>query len=181
MKDWLEDLYRLKRVAREGWRRIGIESPESVAEHSYGVTLLAWRYAREAGLDQRRVLLMALLHDFHEARLGDIPSPEKKLLGFEAVEAAERKAEQAQWPADSEVLELLEELRTGESEEARLVRAMDGLELLIQARLYAADGYAGAQDFIDVFMDSPEARHPAVAAFLAELGDMKKPPPEGGG
>ncbi len=181
MSDWIDDLYALKDTLREGWLRIGVEHPESVADHSYAVALLAWRMARQSGLDERRVLLMALLHDFHEARLGDIPRPDKLKLGQEAVEAAERETEAAQWPEDPEILDLLGELRRGESEEAKLVQAVDGLELLIQARRYAAEGHSQAQDFIDTFLRSPEADHPAVAKFLRGLGDMKKPPPEGGG
>jgi len=158
MPDWISDLYRLKETLREGWLRIGVEDPESVADHSYATALLAWRMARRKGLDERRVLLMSLLHDFHEARLGDIPSPEKRAMGLEKVRAEERKIEALQWAEDPEVIGLLDELRIGESEEARLVHAVDGLELLLQARLYRDSGHEEAEDFIRSALESSQVR-----------------------
>ncbi len=169
MKSWIDDLYRLKETLREGWRRIDIKDPESVTDHSYAVALIAWRLARENGLDERRVLLMALFHDFHEARLGDIPSPEKRIKGMEAVLKAERETEAAQWAGDEDILELLEELRMQESEEARLVGAVDGFEMLLQARRYIEQGYPAAEEFMTSVMASPVAKHPSIAKLLREL------------
>jgi putative hydrolases of HD superfamily len=52
---------------------------ESVADHSFGVALLAWvcalqRHAEGANLDPERVLKLALIHDLAEAETGD-PTP----------------------------------------------------------------------------------------------------------
>ncbi|NCF97628.1 MAG: HD domain-containing protein, partial [Euryarchaeota archaeon] len=37
MREWLH----LKHVLRTGWVRAGVESPESVAAHSWGMSILA--------------------------------------------------------------------------------------------------------------------------------------------
>ncbi len=169
MKSWIDDLYKLKEILREGWKRIGIDNPESVCDHSYALALIAWRLARENGLDERKVLLMSLLHDFHEARLGDIPSPDKRAMGMDLVLKAERDTEAAQWAGDSEILDLLEELRDQQSEEARLVGAVDGFEMLLQARRYVDQGHSAAEEFIASVLNSPAAKHPAIAKLIREL------------
>ncbi len=146
---WLRDLLDLKRTPRTGWFRIGVEHPESVAEHSFAVGLMAWRGARELGFDAGKALLMGLLHDFHEARLGDIPSPAKARLDREDFNAAEGAIMREQWEDWApEILALLEELRAGEGPEAKLVHAMDGEELRAQARRYRSSGHAAAADFL---------------------------------
>ena len=70
----------LKAVARTGWldRGLAPAAIESVADHSYGVALLAWacaieRHADGAAIDPQRVMALALLHDLAEAETGDAP------------------------------------------------------------------------------------------------------------
>jgi len=179
MKAWLEDLYRLKRLPRTGWLSLGIAHPESVADHSFATALIAWRLARREGLDGERVLLMALFHDFHEARLGDIPSPEKEARGKESVQEAERETEASQWGEDDRMPALLEELRLGTSPEARLVRAVDGLELGLQARLYREEGFEGTAPFIRSMEEAGVLDIPAVGKLWKEVEGEKKPPPSG--
>ncbi len=146
---WLEDLLALKRSPRMGWFRIGVQRPESVADHSLAVGLLAWREARAKGLDAGKALLMGLLHDFHEAQLGDIPSPVKTRLDAAGLANAEKEIMTEQWGDWApEILTLLTELMAGESAEARLVHEMDRAECRHQARRYLADGHAAAADFL---------------------------------
>lgn len=146
---WLEDLFALKRTPRSGWFRIGVRQPESVAEHSFAVGLLAWRAARAAGLDAERALLMGLLHDFHEARLGDIPSPVKARLAGAGLAAAETALIAEQWAGWApEIAALLGELAAGASAEAQLVQRLDREEREEQARRYLAMGYREAAGFL---------------------------------
>lgn len=146
---WLDDLFALKRTPRTGWFRIGVRQPESVAEHSFAVGLLAWRAARAAGLDAQRALLMGLLHDFHEARLGDIPSPVKRRLAGAGLAAAETALIAEQWGDWApEIAALLDELARGESAEAQLVHRLDREEREEQARRYLAEGYREAAAFL---------------------------------
>jgi putative hydrolase of HD superfamily len=69
---------KLKSVPRTGWRDRGLDSlrVESVADHSFGVALLAWvcalqRHADGAAIDPERVLKLAIIHDLAEAETGD--------------------------------------------------------------------------------------------------------------
>jgi putative hydrolases of HD superfamily len=69
---------KLKSVPRTGWLDRGLDSHqvESVADHSFGVALLAWvcalqRHAEGAAIDPERVLKLAIIHDLAEAETGD--------------------------------------------------------------------------------------------------------------
>jgi putative hydrolase of HD superfamily len=73
-------LDRFKSVLRTGWLDRGVEplGSESVADHSFGVALLAWvcalqRCAEGVVLDPERVLKLALIHDLAEGETGDLP------------------------------------------------------------------------------------------------------------
>ncbi|CAK0899040.1 unnamed protein product [Prorocentrum cordatum] len=67
----LREALGLKDVARAGWLRRGVEAPESVAAHSWGVAFLASQLC-PASLDRGRVLEMSIVHDLAEVRVGDI-------------------------------------------------------------------------------------------------------------
>ena len=63
---------RLKGVRRAGWvEKLGMESPESVADHSYATAMLVMARSDEEGLDTALALRMALLHDLAESETGD--------------------------------------------------------------------------------------------------------------
>jgi hypothetical protein len=59
---------------RAGWVLRGIPSPESVAEHSHRMTVLALSVPDAAllGADRGRLAMMAAVHDMAEALVGDI-------------------------------------------------------------------------------------------------------------
>lgn len=168
--DWIRDLLQLKRTPRAGWFRVGVDRPESVADHSFAMALIAWRIAREAGgLDASRVLLMALLHDFAEARLTDIPNPAKQLLPDGVFEAAEADVIRAQWPDDEEARAILAEFLAGETEEARLVAAVDHLELIFQAAAYREAGHPLTERMLARARTGPAMKHPLTRAYAEPL------------
>lgn len=59
-----------------------VNRPQSVAEHSYNVLLIAmWLVEDSDDIDLRReVMEYAIVHDMEEVRTGDIPSPFKRDL-----------------------------------------------------------------------------------------------------
>src|SRR5882724_3562648 len=75
----LVELQRLKRLERTGWSLRGMPGgTESVAAHSFGVSVTAMLLADElvskgVSINVERVLRIALLHDWAEARVGDMP------------------------------------------------------------------------------------------------------------
>lgn len=91
----LIELQRLKRLERTGWTLRGMgNGTESVAAYSFGVGVTAMLLgdeiqARGTAIDLAKVLRMALLHDWAETRLGDLP----KLLYL--ISAAKREGKQS--------------------------------------------------------------------------------------
>ena len=122
----------LKNNTRHSWTSDGRH--ESVAEHSWRVTLMAYFVKDEyPDLDMNRVLLMCLIHDLGEAFTGDIPA-------FVKTEADEEResALLSQWvsslpePFLEEMDELYREMDAQETAEARLYKALDRMETIIQ-------------------------------------------------
>lgn len=108
--------------------------PESVAEHSWRTALMAMLTASafpEADMD--KVIRMCLTHDLGEAFTGDIPSFDKTEADSKTEELALR-----QWvqtfpsPEREEWLALYEEMEAQQTQEARIYKALDKLEAVIQ-------------------------------------------------
>src|SRR5262249_11582719 len=72
---FLFEMGSLKHLPRAGWQQVlGIPLPESVAEHSFRVAIVAMTLAAMEGADVGRTTTLALFHDAHETRIGDVPS-----------------------------------------------------------------------------------------------------------
>lgn len=169
-QDWVRDLLLLKRIPRTGWHRTGVSSPESVADHGYAAALLAWRVARDApGVDADRVVRMILVHDFHEARLGDIPTPAKRHFPDGAIESAERSIAAEQWPEGDEAIALLDEFLAGDTPEAALARAVDHLELLLQAQAYREAGHEGVAGMLGRAKKGAAWAHPLTRPWVERI------------
>lgn len=130
---------RLKCNLRHSWTSSGRQ--ESVAEHSWRLALLAALVAGEfPGIDLKKLLLLCLFHDMGEAFTGDIPAFEKT-AAHEAVEETAVEAWLASLPADVRpwLRDLWREFEAQETREARLVKALDKMETLIQHNEAAID------------------------------------------
>lgn len=130
---------RLAALPRTGWLLRGVVDPESIAEHSFGVCLVATLLiddlrARGMTVDGERVLRMALVHDAAEAFTGDIPMPAKT----EKLDAALEEAEGALLAnvLSPEQLALWTEAEAGKTLEARIVKAADKVQMLVKALTY---------------------------------------------
>lgn len=107
---------------------------ESVAEHSWRLTLMAFFLRSEfPHLDMDKVMRMCLVHDLGECFTGDIPSFLKT-----KDDTAREDALLSQWvstlpaPYNTELSALYGEMDALETEEAKLYKALDKLEAVIQ-------------------------------------------------
>ena len=134
-REYLEILHvaeRLKDTPRHCTTTNG--RPESVAEHSWRVSLMASLLRHEfPDLDMDKVVNMCLIHDLGECFTGDIPAFVKT--------DADRKKEDAlleQWvkslpeELSADISALYKEMEAQETAEAKLYKALDKLEALIQ-------------------------------------------------
>jgi putative hydrolase of HD superfamily len=165
MLSTLIELQRLKRLDRTGWTLRGLPNgTESVAAHSFGVSVIAMLLAdkfvaRGVSVDVEKVLRIALLHDWAETRVGDMPRTAN--LYFES--ESRKQAETAAFLDVVGELDAARELYTNlyddyehrNSLEARLVKAADVLDLLVQALALERAGARGLDEFWEV-AEKPE-------------------------
>lgn len=107
---------------------------ESVAEHSWRLTLMAFFLRDEfPALDMDKVLRMCLVHDLGECFTGDIPSFLKTAADTEREDTLlERWVRSLPAPYCTELTALYGEMDALETQEARLYKALDKLEAVIQ-------------------------------------------------
>ncbi|MEK9617196.1 MAG: HD domain-containing protein, partial [Deltaproteobacteria bacterium] len=110
--------------------------PESVAEHTWRLCLLVMVLAPEfPEVDAHRLMKICLIHDLGEALRGDIPAP----LQDPNIDKSQSEREDllellSPLPElqRSEILELWEEYEQAATPEAKLAKAFDKLETLLQ-------------------------------------------------
>ena len=169
----LIELQRLKRLDRTGWTLRGLPNgTESVAAHSFGVCVTAMMLADEiksrgTNIDIERVLRMALLHDWAETRVGDMPKTATDYFGADARKRAEAGAfsdiVDAAGAGASQYATIYHDYEQRKSVEARLVKAADVLDLLIQAYALEHAGARGLDEFWEV-AENADFQLPGVAA-----------------
>jgi putative hydrolase of HD superfamily len=151
----------LKQLPRTGWLLAGVSLPESVAEHSFATTLLAWQLAEAVNadwatqglqqpLDIDRVLRIALVHDLAESLLTDLPKRSTDLIGRAIKHKAEAQAMAQLFgaaPGGEQAILLWEEYSVATTPEAHLVHDADKLEMVHQALRYEARGQRNLSEF----------------------------------
>ena len=140
MRDNLLEMLELKQLPRTGWVRSGVNNPESVAAHSWGMAVLALRLAPKE-LNLERVLSLCLVHDLPEVRIGDL-TPHDDTSNKAELEHKAMSDMAPQW------LSLLEEYEAGETAEAKFVKQIDKLDMGLQAILYQTKQDIVLEEFI---------------------------------
>ena len=160
--DFLLKAYALKALPRAGWIRAGIAQPESVAAHSWGLSLLISLLAPKT-LDLLRMHHMALAHDLPEVITGDITPHD----GISKTDKKEREAKAAHSFLPPHILNAWQEYEENKTPEAQFVHMLDKLDMALQAQLYAHQ--ADTQEFI-------ESATPHIPQELLSL--LKQPKPQ---
>lgn len=138
--DFLRAAERLKTVARSGYTSAG--QPESVAEHTWRVALMALVFSPQLpGVDVTRLFKICLVHDLGEAIGGDIPAPEQArrvATGATAGKSAHERLDLLTLLAPlsaalrDEITVLWDEYEAATTPEAKLAKALDKLETILQ-------------------------------------------------
>ena len=123
---------RLKDTTRHCYTKNGRK--ESVAEHSWMASLMVYFMKDEfPDVDMDKVIRMVLIHDLGECFTGDIPVFDK------TIEHEEREKELLyNWvrtlpeELSEEMIALYEEMEKRETMEARVFKAIDGMEAVLQ-------------------------------------------------
>ena len=133
--DFLRATEALKTAARSGWTSAG--QRESVAEHTWRLCLMALvLHSAFPDVDFARLIRICIIHDLGEAVSGDVPAPEQARRG--GSKAADERRDLVQLLGSlpvqlrEEITSLWDEYEAAQSPEAKLAKALDKLETILQ-------------------------------------------------
>lgn len=66
------EVNKLKTMPRTGWVLMEVKNPETIAEHTFRMAILAWLLAEKKNLSIRKTIQTALSHDLCEVYAGDV-------------------------------------------------------------------------------------------------------------
>ena len=145
----------LKKVPRKGWKnKVGIEHPESVADHTYGTALMAMVFSDVRNLDTEKILKMALLHDLAESVTGDFMPEEISKENKKTAENDAIKEILGKLPEDisHKYENIWNEYTQASTKESILLHEIDKFEMAIQAIKYSSEGFSNEK--LGMFIDS---------------------------
>ncbi|AAC82899.1 HD domain-containing protein (plasmid) [Haloarcula sp. NS06] len=174
----LLEWFDLKDELRTGWELRNVDSPESVAAHTWGTAALCLLYADQEDVDRQKAVTMALIHDLGEARTGDIATRAedgRQTIPTSEKETAERSAvTDLVGPFnDSELLSLWEEYEARDTPTAQFVKDMDLVDNCLQALKYERQNRydeAETTDHFTEFENLDEFFATAAPRFQTEFG-----------
>ncbi|XP_023521188.1 HD domain-containing protein 2-like isoform X2 [Cucurbita pepo subsp. pepo] len=140
--DFLTLCQRLKTTKRTGWVRRRVKDPESIADHMYRMGVMALISSDIPGIDRDKCIKMAIVHDIAEAIVGDITPFD----GVSKLEKSRREQEALDHMCKvlggsraKEIGELWMEYENNSSPEAKIVKDLDKVEMILQALEYESE------------------------------------------
>ena len=139
----------------------GVTNPESIADHMYRMSLMAMIASfSNTLLDTNRCIKLALIHDLAEAKVGDI-TPHCGVSDEDKYKLELGTMEQIQSMlgpllGGDEIIELWKEYEEGTTTEAKLLKDLDKIEMILQAQEYEAEG--SAEKSLEQFFTSTEGK-----------------------
>lgn len=127
----------------------------------YRMSLMAMiaSFSNEA-LDTNRCIKLALIHDLAEAKVGDITPhcgvSEEDKYKLELGTMEQIQAMLGPLLGGDEIIELWKEYEDGSSTEAKLLKDLDKIEMILQAQEYEAEG--SAERSLEQFFTSTEGK-----------------------
>lgn len=165
---FLHIIGQLKDTPRTGWVDSGLRNVESVSDHMYRMAVLCMMCPDET-LDKNRLVQMALSHDMAEAIVGDI-SPKMKVPKDEKFRrekaAIDEMAALVPNLSGDRFREFWEEYEAQATKEAKFLRDMDLLEMVVQAAKYE---HAQDTELSTFFASGAKIQHPWARGIYDEL------------
>jgi len=149
LSDFLFELGHLRRIRHEGWKLIGVQHPESVAEHSLRAAQIGYILAHLEGHNRpEEVCTMLVFHDIGECRIGDIHKVANRYI-----EANEEKAVMDQVASLDEsgknILDLWQNFEYKKTKAGIIAKDADLLDMILTAKEYFHQGFSDAKDWIE--------------------------------
>uniref|UniRef100_A0A9I9CIF9 5'-deoxynucleotidase n=1 Tax=Cucumis melo TaxID=3656 RepID=A0A9I9CIF9_CUCME len=125
---------------RTGWVQRRVKDPESIADHMYRMGIMALISSDIPGVNRDKCIKMAIVHDIAEAIVGDITPYD----GISKSEKLRREQEALDHMCKllgggsraQEISELWMDYENNSSPEAKIVKDLDKVEMILQALEY---------------------------------------------
>ncbi|XP_045182680.2 5'-deoxynucleotidase HDDC2-like [Mercenaria mercenaria] len=166
----------LKRVQRTGWVLHKVSDPESVADHMYRMSMMAFLADSTSGLNKERCIKMSLVHDLAESIVGDIAPAdcvdrdekyrrEKTAMNHISTLVSEE--------VGSELMGLWLEYEEEKTAEAKFVKDLDKFDMVFQA--YEYEQLESKPRFLQEFFDSTKGKFKTetVQNWVTELDRLR--------
>lgn len=134
----------VKRLKRTGWQIMG-DNEESVGQHTFMTSVIAYVLAKKTGADMQTVLTMSLFHDFHESRTGDLD----KIATVYLTRDTERANHDIFAGLDDPLVKMLQEYEKKKSPEAKVVYEANIVALLVELKLLTERGNMHAKEWFE--------------------------------
>ena len=169
----------LKKIKRTGWVIKGVQDPESVADHVYRTCFMCMILSQKRQLDHLKLLRMALLHDLGETATSDIRFEEgtKIIASPAAKNRIEEDILKKILPSTGNsdyYLQLYHEFRDQSSPEAKFLKQVEKLEMVIQALEYQE--YGTPSHALNEFFENARKyiADPKIATLLKQTISLRK-------
>ena len=155
IEDFFKILIQLKNIQRKGWKNhLNLKITESVADHSYSVTMMSMILSEIQGMNTNKIIKMSLLHDLAESIVGDLTPNEitKSKKHILENDSMKKILSELPDPLSTKYQKLWNEFQECKNEEAIFVHEIDKLEMSFQAKSYLEKGFP--KEKLQVFIDS---------------------------
>lgn len=165
--DFFKTVGESKRLLRSGWVREKVKDPESVAEHSFRVSVLAMVLSDQLRVDKKKIMKMALIHDLSMTFTGDIVWVRGGIVDLQEREKKEKEEIKGMVNLFSLIedgekyIKIFEEMTLMTTHEAKIFWQLDKLEMALQAFEYEKEQGKRLNEFFttaDLYINEPILR-----------------------
>lgn len=147
LTSFLFEIGNLRKVIRAHQQTLlSFDLSDTIASHSYRVTLIGYFLAKELKANTDKVVEMCLLHDLEETRSSDHNWVHKKYV--KVFEDEIRRDQLKNLPQSGELLKLSEEYHDRKTPESKIAKDADLLDEIFLLREYAWQGNKEAQQWL---------------------------------
>ncbi len=146
------ELNQLKREENTGFKLVGVNHPDSVAEHVTRATQIAYVLAvLEGDVNSERAAIIVLFHDNGKTRIGEQNKVAARYLFKQEAEELTfiDQIEEMDMGVENKLLDYYREWQERNTKEGVVARDADWLEQAFQAKEYLDQGYTEARVIIN--------------------------------
>lgn len=154
--DFFNEVGMLRLTPRSGYQFLG-SGRESVAEHSFRVSVMGYVLARMAGADVARTTFLCLFHDLGEARTGDMNYVNRIYATTDARRAMADSVDGT--GLENDILPLWDELEDNQSLEANLAHDADQLDMIFNLKRESDLGNTFADTWLETALQRLRTPH----------------------